>query len=117
MIKNGNVNILGTDYSVKVIAPDEYMLKNHYVGYCSYNRKEISISDLSNFEYIDDIEKEVQQKETLRHEIIHAFLNESGLQDCSFAFDGAWAKSEEMVDRFAIQSPKIFNAMRSIGCL
>ena len=117
MIKNGIVNILGTDYSIKVIEPTEDMNKNNWVGLCSSLKKEILISDLSNRSDLDSIQVNLYQKETLRHEIIHAFYNESGLQDSCLAFDGSWAKNEEMVDWLAIQIPKIFEAMKFVDCL
>jgi hypothetical protein len=43
------------------------------------------------------------KKRILRHELIHAFLYESGLDQCS------WADNEEMIDFFAISLPKIFH--------
>ena len=46
-----------------------------------------------------------------RHELIHAFLYESGLDACS------WANNEEMVDWIAIQFPKLFKAFQEVGCL
>lgn len=54
---------------------------------------------------------ENHQKKVLRHEIIHAFLHESGL-DWSSVSSECWATNEEMVDWFAIQSPKIFKVFR-----
>ena len=57
------------------------------------------------------------EKRNLRHEIIHAFFNESGLSDNSFEFTGAWAKNEEMVDWLAIQSPKIFRVFQELDIL
>lgn len=54
---------------------------------------------------------ENHQKKVLRHEIIHAFLHESGL-DWSATYCDCWATNEEMVDWFAIQSPKIFKVFR-----
>lgn len=117
MIKDGIVNILGTDYNIRIIEPTEEMTKNNWVGLCSSLKKEILISDLSNRDDVDSVQFNAYQKETLRHEIIHAFFNESGLQDSSFTFDGPWAKNEEMVDWLAIQSPKIFKVLESMGCL
>ena len=54
----------------------------------------------------------------LRHELIHAFLSESGLADSSSGTgaDG-WAANEEMVDWFARQSPKIFRLYKELGIL
>ena len=66
---------------------------------------------------MDEKEQEIYRKKTLRHEIIHAFLNESGLSDSSNQFDGEWAKNEEMVDWFAIQAPKIFSAFKKMNIL
>lgn len=116
-MKEGNVNILGTQYNIKVIPPDEYMIKNNYVGVCDYLNKLISISDFSDTEDINESEKEIRKKEVLRHEIIHAFFNESGLQWSALAYDGAWSKNEEMVDWFAIQLPKIYEVMKSVECI
>lgn len=116
-MKNGTINILGTNYNIKVIEPNEDMNKNNWVGLCDGFTKEILLSDLSNKDDLDDIQINAYHKETLRHEIIHAFFNESGLQDSTFAFDGPWSKNEEMVDWFAIQASKIFEAMKSVDCL
>jgi hypothetical protein len=49
-------------------------------------------------------------KRTLRHEIIHAFLCESGLAANSVVFSDGWACNEEMVDWFAMQGEKIHDA-------
>ena len=45
--------------------------------------------------------------------IIHAFLLESGLDSNSNSAD-SWAVNEEMVDWFAIQSPKIFKLFNKL---
>jgi uncharacterized membrane protein len=55
----------------------------------------------------------VDQKRILRHEIIHAFLFESGLADDSNSAD-AWAVNEEMVDWFARQAPKIYKVYKEL---
>ena len=54
------------------------------------------------------------QRKVIRHEIIHAFLYESGLAENSLSAS-AWGKNEEMVDWMAVQSPKIFRAFREAG--
>ena len=67
---------------------------------------------------IDSAEsQETYRKKTLRHEITHAFLNESGLTDCSSVPSNGWAKHEEMIDWFAIQSPKIFKVFQELDIL
>jgi len=49
-------------------------------------------------------------RKNIRHELIHAFLSESGLwANCD------WAK-EEMVDWLAIQFPKLLKAFTECKC-
>jgi len=62
------------------------------------------------FENEDKLTITEAYKSTTRHEILRAFLNESGLMDSSHQFDRGWAKNEEMVDWIAIQGPKIYKA-------
>ena len=64
---------------------------------------------------MDEKEQEVYRKRTLRHEIMHAFLNESGLSDSSNQHGSAWAKNEEMVDWLAIQWHKIDEVYKQLG--
>lgn len=63
---------------------------------------------------IQDMES--YRKKVLRHEIIHAFLYESGLWNNSGNVQ-AWAQSEEITDWIAIQSPKLFQAFKEVDCL
>ena len=55
---------------------------------------------------------ELQEQKNLRHEIIHAFLFESGLAENS-----EWAQNEEMVDWIAKQGPKLIKAWQEAGAL
>lgn len=66
---------------------------------------------------IDNMEGQPGSKENLslyrnsvvRHELIHAFLEESGLSsECEWA-------TEEMIDWMAIQFPKIMKAFTTVG--
>lgn len=121
-MKNMKVNILGTEYTIEThkVSEDSYLEKNKLAGYCGEESKLIVIADMSEGKYfsgMDEKEQEVYRKRTLRHEIMHAFLNESGLSDSSNQYGGARAKNEEMVDWFAIQSPKIFAVYQSFDIL
>lgn len=121
-MKNMKVNILGTEYSIEThkVSEDEYMQKNRLAGYCGEEDKRIIIADMSEEEYFTGMDEKSQKKywrKVCRHEIIRAFFNESGLSDSSNCYDGAWAKNEEMVDWFAIQSPKIFAVCQSLDIL
>lgn len=121
-MENRKINILGTEYRIETrkISEDETMKKNQWSGYCDENEKLIVVADMTEKEFVDIDSEESQEQyrnRTLRHEIMHAFLNESGLSDSSNQYGGAWAKNEEMVDWFAIQSPKIFKAYSELGIL
>lgn len=116
------VNILGTEYTIKIvkISKCELLLENNWSGSCNSITKEILIGDTNEEKYfgkMTDKEKELTTKETIRHEIIHAFLNESGLQDSSMQYCNAWAKNEEMVDWIAIQFPKMLEVFKKVGCI
>ena len=118
---NKTVNILGTEYTIKTvkISECEYLKEKHFCGCCNGTTKEILIGDASEEKYFDKLspeEQEIVTKETIRHEIIHAFLNESGLQDSSMQYCNGWAKNEEMVDWIAIQFPKIQKVFVELGC-
>ena len=115
------VNILGTTYTiaVKKYDEDEYFKCANCNGYCSSSMKEIVLCDMSTYPDWEHEPQEVidiQAKETLRHEIVHAFFNESGLS-CNSNSTDAWARNEEMVDWIALQGPKIWKAWQETGCL
>ena len=106
------VNVLGTDYQilVKKYDEDEAFERRSIDGYCNGLTKEIVICDMHTYkgwEHETEETIKVCHKEVLRHEIVHAFLNESGLQDSTFAYDGGWSKCEEMIDWIALQGEKI----------
>lgn len=115
------VKVLGTEYEIitKKVSECEYMQKNNLAGYCDEEKKQIVIGDMSEKEYfdLDEAAQETYRKKTLRHELVHAFLNESGLSDNASTTGGAWAKHEEMVDWIAIQFPKMQKAFEEVGCL
>ncbi len=121
-MESRKINILGTEYRIEIhkVSEDSFMEKEQVAGYCEEENKLIVVADMSEEKYfvgMDEKAQEAYRKKTLRHEIMHAFLNESGLSDDSNRFDGAWAKNEEMVDWFAIQSPKIFKVFVELGIL
>lgn len=115
------VDILGTKYKIEAhkVSEDRSLRDNKWAGYCSEESKLIVIADMSEKPYfdLDETEREIYRKSVLRHEIVHAFLNESGLSDCSSVPERGWAKYEEMIDWFAIQSPKIYKAFKKVGAL
>lgn len=115
-MENRKINILGTEYRIEFRKEDEDTILKDCNGYCDVTVKLIVAlaepnkeCDYEDFSFI--------QKKTLRHEIVHAFLTESGLFNNTYNVDAGWEKNEEMVDWFAIQSPKIFKVYSELGLL
>lgn len=116
------VNILGTEYTIEIvkISECELLKKYKWCGSCSNLTHKILIGDASEEEFfgiMSEEEQKLQTKRTLRHEITHAFFNESGLQDDTSIPGSGWALNEEMIDWIAIQSPKLFQAFKEADCL
>ena len=116
------VNILGTPYEIVIRKYDEEETfdRRSIAGYCDGYAREIVICDMHTYKgWEHEAEKTIinAQKETLRHEIVHAFFNESGLKDSSFGIDNSWSKNEEMVDWMAIQGEKIYKAWQEAGAI
>ena len=116
------VNILGTQYEiiVKKYDEEEAFGRRSIDGFCDGYAKEIVVCDMHTYKgWEHEAEKTVIacQKQTLRHEIVHAFFNESGLMDSSNVFDGPWAKNEELVDWIALQGEKIYKAWQEADAL
>ncbi len=116
------VDILGTQYKIELKTRDEDPGLRHgdmTHGYCSYAEKRIVINDRSkqsNFSEDEEYSYLRHAMKTLRHEIVHAFLAESGLAG-NAKMCGSWATNEEMVDWIALQGPKITKAWLDAGAL
>ena len=115
-------NILGTVYTVEYLAykDDPLFEKRGIVGYQDSIAKRLVVCLASSHpEYEDETEETQRQveRETLRHEIVHAFLEESGLSASAASSMGPWSKNEEMVDWIALQAPKMLKAFEETGCL
>lgn len=108
------VNILGTEYTVWLDVPEKELPENAD-GCMDQSIRTIKIG---KFEPGRNTVRDLAQyrKKVLRHEIIHAFLYESGLWNNSGSSD-AWGADETITDWYAIQSPKIFRAFQECDCL
>lgn len=100
------VNILGTDYNISV---NTKPLERDADGLvCPYS-KQLVICPVAHI--ADEIEttegKEKAFKETVRHEVIHAFFMESGLPELS--------SNENVVNWLAIQFPKMQKTFEELG--
>ena len=116
------LSVLGTNYTIKVkeYSEEEYFKENSADGYCCWPAHEIVICNMKTYpgwEKATEEEASESQKHTLRHEIVHAFFNESGLRHNGLQPNRAWAVNEEMVDWIALQGPKIYDAWKKAGAL
>jgi len=109
------VNILGSEWSVKFGNEEEYPNLSEMDGYSDFSTREIVVDDMKASQDQIGVKTDLRsyQKQVVRHEIIHAFLLESGLDSNSNEAE-SWATNEEMVDWFAIQSPKIFKVFNEL---
>lgn len=107
------VNILGVQYTIeeRSEAVDERLKDSD--GYCDWTTKEIVVEREIKGNLGD---KPAYVRKVLRHEIVHAFLVESGLHECSGSTD-AWAANEAAVDWIARQGQKIYKAWEQAGAL
>lgn len=109
------VNILGSEWNVKFGNEEEYPNLKEMDGYTDSSTKKIIVDDMKASQGQIGAKSDLgsYQKQVVRHEIFHAFLSESGLESCSNKTE-SWATNEEMVDWFAIQSPKIFKVFNEL---
>lgn len=98
------INILGAEYDYKepLAKDDEGMIENSYLqGESRYYKKEIVVKKT--------IEPENYKKHIQRHEIIHAFFHESGLEEKS--------QDEDLINWISMQFPKMLEVFNKIGAL
>lgn len=104
------VKVLGTEYSIKESNKLEDMNLEQCDGYCDHSIKTIVIDTFQDspgaLANLDEYKKQV-----IRHELVHAFLIESGLS-CN-----SWGKNEEIVDWIACQFPKMLKAFTETNSL
>lgn len=82
-------------------------------GYCDWTTRTIVI-EREMAGNLGDMEAYIRKVK--RHEIVHAFLEESGLSECTMEPE-AWARNEEMVDWIARMGVEIYNAWNSAGAV
>lgn len=109
------VNVLGTEY--KIVISSEKETPEYYDdrdGECDETLKELRVNNYEAHKgephFIGDIT--VTMKKNIRHELIHAFLCESGLAENS-----SWAQNEEMVDWIARQFVKMQKAFQEVDAI
>lgn len=112
------IDILGTEYKVVQGSQTTFPELADVDGYIDTSTKTIVVDDMKSIINEKGMKKNLEEhkKAIMRHEVIHAFLFESGLAENSNASD-AWAVNEEMVDWLAIQAPKIFSTFNKMNIL
>lgn len=106
------VNILGTEYEVVIANESKEPYLKECDGFCDNSIQKCVVDELKENGLGAKGNLDIQRKKNIRHELIHAFLFESGLAENS-----EWAFNEEMVDFFAMQFPKMVKAFESVGAL
>lgn len=104
------VTVLGVEYEIiRDKGGKDWPILEDADGYTDFTTKKIVLKELKStpttWENMPAYESTV-----LRHEIVHAFLHESGLDSNS-----DWARNEEIVDWIAIQFPKMLTSFKEVG--
>lgn len=105
------VNVLGQEYEIVLRKAEEDQKLKEAAGYFEPYAKRIVIEDFEPEPMTVEAPERFKRK-VLRHELVHAFLEESGLGENS-----EWARNEELVDWIAKQGEKIYAAWQAAGAL
>lgn len=108
---NTKINILGTEYKVEYRKKEQDKYLNDCDGYCDCTSKLIVVA-LDIDTNLDDLD--IYTRKVLRHEIVHAFLGESGIQN-NYRAESKYGHDENIVDWFAIQYPKINKVFKQLN--
>ena len=108
-MKKKIVKILGVPYTLVESDINDDPVLDGKAGYCDYTTKRIVIVDIEKSVFEGGCDKHTFIKGVIRHEIIHAFLQESGLWN-QYSWD-----EEQMVDWLALQFPKILKVFSDLG--
>lgn len=95
------INVLGTEYKIKESNVIDDPALEKCDGYCDDTLKICVINSMTTNDVMDKGNLDAYKRKVLRHELIHAFLYESGL--C----ENSWAANEEIIDWIASQFPKL----------
>lgn len=106
------VNVLGAVYSVVESNKINNPRLKYCDGYCDNTIRECVIDNCDDADLMAKSNLKEFKKKVIRHELIHAFLFESGLAENS-----EWANNEELVDWIAFQFPKMMKAFQEADCL
>lgn len=110
-MENKRVSVLGTEYEIEISTILENPMLANADAYCDTTIKKIVIgsptADIMNCADIG-----AYQRKLYRHELVHAFLYESGL-----GANSDWGNDETLVDWIALQFPKMARTFVEAGCM
>lgn len=106
------IKILGSPWNIYYRSPEDDEGLERGDGYCDKTTKTIVVTNKNGD--LDDFKN--YQKKVARHEIIHAFLHESGL-DCNWEHATQYGHDETMIDWIAIQFPKLLQTFKEAKVL
>ena len=114
------INILGSEYTIirRDFKDEPVFEKRQIDGWCDSHNKEIVFCNMRTHPNLvdeNDAFCSSCERYTIRHEVAHAFLHESGLAESSIQYQQGWATNEEMVDWIAIQYPKMLKVYLELG--
>lgn len=115
-MENMKVNILGTEYTICEKTEEQDCTLKKCDGYCDKTSKEIVVLKTSA-DNCDLHNPKWYTHKVLRHEIVHVFLFESGMHECTNWDANERCHNEQLVDWFAIQFPKILAVYQTLGIL
>lgn len=107
------VNVLGTIYTVEIPSREEDKHLRVCDGYCDKTAKRIVARAKAEEDELSNYEEYLKQ--VIRHELVHAFLFESGLHE-NFQHE-QFGHDETMVDWIAVQFPKMLKAFQELNVL
>jgi hypothetical protein len=106
-MKHKKINILGTEYTIIFQTSNENNKLSEYVGLTEFYSKKLIIKTVESFKSNMSLENINEfEKDTLRHEIMHAFFHESGLSD--------YTNDEVLIEWIALQFNKIRNVVEKL---
>lgn len=107
------IAVLGETYTIETRNAEHDRFLEHADGYTDRSTRTIVLAEMDGHVTLDN--KERYQAEVLRHEIVHAFVAECGIQNITDY--GSGRDDEGVVDWFARMGPKIAAAWQATGCM
>ena len=108
------LNILGSEWTLEYRTYQEDKILENCDGYSDWTVKLIVVEREMEGGTLLNMNEFI--KKVARHEIVHAYLFECGLAECSGKAD-SWALNETMVDWFARTGPKIYKTWQEADVL